>query len=445
MFDSPFVLFSLLIAIVAFIVARKALNQAAMLRARLDAMEAAAWQARPVAPPLTPLETPEQTPAASSPGVASEQPATAAAGESVAPVAQDQDTTAKDAAAGAAAMPPPLPQAQPGFEERIGTRWVVWIGGLTLALGGFFMVRYSIEAGLLGPGVRTLLGGAFALALLAAGEWTRRKESISAIEALPIANIPAILTAAGTAVAFATVYAAYALYGFLAPATAFILLGHGGAGHARRRAAARAGAGRSRRRRRLRHPDPGFLGKARLLGALHLSRDRHRGGVRPGADQAVALARRHHHRVRAALDLPLPAMRPVDGRTARVPRHGGICPRRLAGGLRLHVRPAGGRRPDRADLVGIARGLSARRNHDRAREFSCRHRDHRLRGSGGRHVDRGMARAGRHRRGWRRGRVRLHRVRRMGGARQSGHAGAAGRPAARHRPRSHRRFRHACI
>ena len=117
------------------------------------------------------------------------------------------------------------PQPAPGFEETIGTRWVVWIGGLTLALGGFFMVRYSIEAGLLGPGVRTLLGGLFALALLGAGEWTRRKEDISAIAALPIANIPAILTAAGTAVAFATVYAAYALYDFLAPASAFILLG----------------------------------------------------------------------------------------------------------------------------------------------------------------------------------------------------------------------------
>src|SRR5262249_11046575 len=65
----------------------------------------------------------------------------------------------------------------------------------------------------------------FALALLAAGEWTRRKESISQFAALPIANIPAVLTAAGTAVAFATVYAAYALYGFLVPATAFILLG----------------------------------------------------------------------------------------------------------------------------------------------------------------------------------------------------------------------------
>src|SRR5260221_8428695 len=98
-----------------------------------------------------------------------------------------------------AAMPPLLPQPEPGFEERIGTRWVVWVGGLTLALGGFFMVRYSIDAGLLGPGVRTLLGGAFALALLAAGEWARRRESISTTEALPIATIPAIHTAPRTA------------------------------------------------------------------------------------------------------------------------------------------------------------------------------------------------------------------------------------------------------
>jgi len=226
MFDSPFDFFSLLIAIVAFIFARKAFNQAAMLRARLDAIEAIAWQARPITPPpLTPLQELEQILAASSPGVAAGQPAVADA-EPVAPFAEDQTAAPKAAAGGTAAMPPPpLPQPGPGFEERIGTRWVVWVGGLTLALGGFFMVRYSIDAGLLGPGVRTLLGGAFALALLAAGEWTRRKESISAIEALPIANIPAVLTAAGTAVAFATVYAAYALYDFLAPATAFILLG----------------------------------------------------------------------------------------------------------------------------------------------------------------------------------------------------------------------------
>ncbi|MGZ3353081.1 MAG: DUF2339 domain-containing protein, partial [Xanthobacteraceae bacterium] len=225
MFDSPFDFFALLIAVVAFIFARKALNQAATLRARLDAVEAA-WQARPVGPALTPLQEFEQTLAAASPGIAAEQPPIVATAEPAAPVVEDQPAVQQAAVTGGpAAMPPPLPEARPGFEERIGTRWVVWIGGLTLALGGFFMVRYSIEAGLLGPGVRTLLGGAFALALLAAGEWTRRNESVSAIEALPIANIPAILTAAGTAVAFATVYAAYALYDFLAPATAFVLLG----------------------------------------------------------------------------------------------------------------------------------------------------------------------------------------------------------------------------
>jgi len=214
MFDSPLDFLSLVIAIAAFIFARKALNQTAALRARLELMETNAPSAAaetPMTPPLPVQDAP------------------------IAASASDQiriETTETEAQPGQPAPPPPIPdipaaapQPAPGFEERIGTRWVVWVGGLTLALGGFFMVRYSIDAGLLGPGVRTLLGGLFALALLAAGEWTRRQESISAIAALPIANIPAMLTAAGTAVAFATVYAAYALYGFLVPATAFILLG----------------------------------------------------------------------------------------------------------------------------------------------------------------------------------------------------------------------------
>jgi uncharacterized membrane protein len=217
MFDSPLDFLSLVIAIAALIFARKAYNQADQLRARLDAMQALASSAaaRPTPPPVPAVETLEQPQETPSPGIAAEQAAIAPE-----PPSPEPATTAT-----IPAVPPPLAPAEAGFEQRIGTRWVVWIGGLTLALGGFFLVRYSIEAGLLGPRLRTLLGGAFALALLAAGEWTRRKESISDIAALPIANIPAILTAAGTAVAFATVYAAYALYGFLAPATAFILLG----------------------------------------------------------------------------------------------------------------------------------------------------------------------------------------------------------------------------
>jgi uncharacterized membrane protein len=221
MFDLPFDFFALAIAIAALAFARKAMNQVAELRTQLEAIGTKAATATAVSPPLTPFEAFEQTLPPASPGSTPTPPPLVPAVESAAPAEAEQEA----AAGSPAAPPPPLPQPDRGFEETVGTRWVVWIGGLTLALGGFFMVRYSIEAGLLGPEVRTMLGGLFALALLLAGEWTRRKESISTIAATPIANIPAILTAAGTAVAFATVYAAYALYGFLVPATAFILLG----------------------------------------------------------------------------------------------------------------------------------------------------------------------------------------------------------------------------
>src|SRR5262249_44858271 len=112
-----------------------------------------------------------------------------------------------------------------GLEERLGTQWAVWVGAIAVVLGGIFLVRYSIEQGLLGPGVRVMLGALLALALVVAGEWTRRGERLSGIAGLPTAHIPSILTAAGTTVAYADVYAAYALYGFLGPGSALIILG----------------------------------------------------------------------------------------------------------------------------------------------------------------------------------------------------------------------------
>lgn len=131
-----------------------------------------------------------------------------------------------------AAEPAPLPSAAPppakrkvSLEERFGTQWAVWAGGIALALGGFFLVRYSIEQGWFGPAQRVLLGGIVALALIAAGEWTRRREIHTGVMGLPKAHIPSVLTAAGTAIAYADAYAAYALYDFIGPAVAFVLLG----------------------------------------------------------------------------------------------------------------------------------------------------------------------------------------------------------------------------
>ncbi|GCC45751.1 hypothetical protein chiPu_0029883, partial [Chiloscyllium punctatum] len=200
---------------------------------------------------------------------------------------------------------------------------------------------------------------------------------------------------------------------------------HGRARHACGRAAARAGARRTRHRRRVRHAAPGLIRQARLLVALCLSRDRHGGGVRPRAYPAVALARGHDHRLRAAMDLPLPAMRRGDDRTPRLPRDRGLRAGGSASGLRLHVRPRRRWRGDRADFLRLARRLSVRRDADRAQQRARGHRDDRLRPADGRKPCRGLARPRRDWRDRRRVGVRLHRVRRMGGAPQCRHAGAA--------------------
>jgi uncharacterized membrane protein len=110
------------------------------------------------------------------------------------------------------------------LEERLGAQWAVWVGGVAVALGGIFLVRYSIEQGLLGPAGRVALGALLALALIVAGEWARRSERLIGISPLPAAHIPSTLTAAGTTVAYADVYAAYALYDFLGAGAAFLLL-----------------------------------------------------------------------------------------------------------------------------------------------------------------------------------------------------------------------------
>jgi len=183
------------------------------LELRLSALEASRRDVRPDA------AEPAQSDVRPTPAVAAVAPEPSAASAPAPPPAGP---------APSAPSPPSLPPTrplQPSLEERFGTRWVVWVGGLALALGGIFLVRYSIEQGLVGPGVRVTLGALLAIALVGAGDWLRRQESRSGIAGVPAAHIPSILTAAGTTVAYATVYAAYALYGFLGPAVTFLLLG----------------------------------------------------------------------------------------------------------------------------------------------------------------------------------------------------------------------------
>ena len=233
-----FVLLGLLVLsfpIIAIVALVKAVNVNDRLRAmevRFEALElkvgsllraapSPAAAAQPAAPPPQPAP-PQAAPAASATPETIKAPAEPPPPPEAAP---------KPAPASVpSASPPPAsaaPSQQPAlsFEEKFGTRWTVWIGGVALALGGIFLVKYSIEAGLIGPGLRLFFGALLAAGLIAGGEWTRRQEQLTGFAGLPSAHVPSILTAAGTTVAFATVYAAYALYGFLNPGVAFVLLG----------------------------------------------------------------------------------------------------------------------------------------------------------------------------------------------------------------------------
>ena len=106
--------------------------------------------------------------------------------------------TPEAAAAGAETLAATAtPPERESLESRIGARWAVWVGGLALALGGVFMVKYAVESGVLSPAVRLALAALFGLVLVAAGEIIRRRGQPA--QAVPFGNamIPGVLTAAG--------------------------------------------------------------------------------------------------------------------------------------------------------------------------------------------------------------------------------------------------------
>ena len=52
----------------------------------------------------------------------------------------------------------------------------MWLGGAALALGGAFLVKLSIDYGLLTPAVRVVLAALLGIALAGGAEWLRRRE-----------------------------------------------------------------------------------------------------------------------------------------------------------------------------------------------------------------------------------------------------------------------------
>jgi uncharacterized membrane protein len=149
----------------------------------------------PAPPAVEPMPTPAPTPAP------------------IPPPAADEEV-------GESAPPPPAPvPAAPGldFVGHLQAHWMIWLGGLCVALSGIFLARYSIEMGLLGPKARLTLGVLLGLGLYAGAEWLRRRTG----EVHPAF---AAMAGGGSITLFAVLLAALHLYQFLSPGTTFVLL-----------------------------------------------------------------------------------------------------------------------------------------------------------------------------------------------------------------------------
>lgn len=119
-------------------------------------------------------------------------------------------------------LPAPAPES---LEQALTSRWMLWLGAVTLALAGAFLVKYAIDEGWLGPAARVSIGFLAGCGLTAWGEWLRRRPMQRAIATIRPNYLPPSLSAAGVWIAFASVYAASELYNLLPPLAGFGLLG----------------------------------------------------------------------------------------------------------------------------------------------------------------------------------------------------------------------------
>jgi len=115
-----------------------------------------------------------------------------------------------------AVEPDSTPARQFDFEDIFGRRLPIWAGGIALAVGGIFLVLYSIEAGLLGPEVRVALSFVFGLLLLVGAEAAHRLP-----DRVRDPRVRQALAGAAIATFYAAFYLAGAQYGLIGPGVAF--------------------------------------------------------------------------------------------------------------------------------------------------------------------------------------------------------------------------------
>jgi uncharacterized membrane protein len=103
-----------------------------------------------------------------------------------------------------------------GFEEIFGRKLPIWAGGVTLAIAGMLIVKYSIDAGLVSPLVRVIAGLTFGTALICAAELALRAE-----DRVRDSRVRQALAGSGVASLYGAILIAANLYALIGPVTAF--------------------------------------------------------------------------------------------------------------------------------------------------------------------------------------------------------------------------------
>ena len=117
----------------------------------------------------------------------------------------------------ATSIPRKPARASISFEDLFGRKLPIWAGGITLLVAAVLLVKWSIDAGLLSPTVRVLLGLAFSGSLIGGAELARRKANLVQDD-----RVAQALSGAGIGGLYAAILAAANLYGLIGPGLAFI-------------------------------------------------------------------------------------------------------------------------------------------------------------------------------------------------------------------------------
>lgn len=110
----------------------------------------------------------------------------------------------------------PEPPKKSGFEFQFGAKLPVWVGGIALVLAGFYLVKYSIDIGLLTPAVRLFLGTLFGGGLLGMAYVIRQDAAFA-----DGTRISQALAGAGIADLYICVYAATNICQLISPTLGF--------------------------------------------------------------------------------------------------------------------------------------------------------------------------------------------------------------------------------